>query len=110
MVEQLELGTDYTYCNSTFYGGGGATHITSDSNLGQLSQYSENQDYVLIVAGAGGGASINAKGGYGGGTNGGDGTYPSGAEGYQGTGGTQTQGGYALGDRRMDILEWRILW
>lgn len=61
-------------------GGGGATHIawakngsTTYSNYGELKNYSNHQELVIIVAGGAGGASYNCVGGEGGGTSGGDG-------------------------------------
>ena len=58
--------------------GGGATHFAINSNLGELKNYSENQDDILLVAGGGGGSYNSSSiyyyssGGYGGGENGGN--------------------------------------
>ena len=57
--------------------GGGATHFAINNNLGELKNYSSNQNDVLIVAGGGGGSynSVGiyyySTGGVGGGENGG---------------------------------------
>lgn len=58
--------------------GGGATHFAVNQNLGELKNYSNNQNDILLVAGGGGGSysstdiSYYSKGGYGGGLTGGD--------------------------------------
>ena len=80
-------------------GGGGATHIALNSNRGELKNYKDNKDEILIVAGGGGGTGWaggastywpNYYGGFGGGATGKDG---SSAATWHGTGGTQTAGG-----------------
>ena len=63
-------------------GGGGATHIALNSNRGELKNYVDNKDEVLIVAGGGGGGSYHnnltyhshGNGGCGGGSAGCNGT------------------------------------
>ena len=94
---------------TTWSGSGGATHIAKNQNLGELKNYVDNKDDVLIVAGAGGGAAIeyagrenvgdtskmnSRNGGYGGGLTGGNGATGdvAGVKGIA-TGGTQTEGG-----------------
>ena len=58
--------------------GGGATHFAVNQNLGELKNYSNNQNDILLVAGGGGGSyssadiSYYSQGGYGGGLNGED--------------------------------------
>ena len=58
--------------------GGGATHFAINNNLGELKNYSNNQNDVLLVAGGGGGSYNNTSikyysyGGYGGGLIAGD--------------------------------------
>lgn len=58
--------------------GGGATHFAVNQNLGELKNYSNNQNDILLVAGGGGGSyssadiSYYSKGGYGGGLTAGD--------------------------------------
>ena len=47
-------------------GGGGATHIAIDENLGELKNYTSNRDKVLIVAGGGGGGAYTSAGSGGG--------------------------------------------
>lgn len=51
-------------------GGGGATHISTKSGL--LQTLAQNKSDILMVAGGGGGFSLQASniGGYGGGANG----------------------------------------
>lgn len=44
--------------NHLFGGGGGASHIALNENLGVLSNYVNSQDLIIIVAGGGGGAHI----------------------------------------------------
>lgn len=73
------------------YGGGGATHIATSNGL--LSELKDLKENILIVAGAGGGASESGKQGGAGGYNGEDGIGGS----LNGKGGTQTTGG-AAGD------------
>lgn len=84
--------------------GGGATHIATELiGDGQLKNYSNNRNSVLIVAGGGGGTSGWGTGAIGGGLNGGNGAaYTCGTEGYIDLGqrgGSQT-GGYAFGQGR----------
>lgn len=83
--------------------GGGATHIAK-TQRGELKNYANHKEDVLIVAGGGGGASANynknkSTGGYGGGTTGSQGgQFPSGAAYYMDVragGGSQTSGGCA---------------
>lgn len=83
--------------------GGGATHIAK-TQRGELKNYANHKEDVLIVAGGGGGASADynknkSTGGYGGGTTGSQGgQFPSGAAYYmdvQAGGGSQTSGGCA---------------
>lgn len=83
--------------------GGGATHIAK-TQRGELKNYADHKEDVLIVAGGGGGASADynknkSTGGYGGGTTGSQGgQFPSGAAYYmdvQAGGGSQTSGGCA---------------
>ena len=76
---------------ATGVSGGGATHISA-TNKGVLTNYSNYQSEVLIVAGGGGGNDA-ADGGYGGGEVGGAGSTYGGADGSIGTGGTQSSGG-----------------
>lgn len=83
------------------YGGGGATHIAT-ANRGELKNYENYKDEVLIVAGAGGGTnqgtgqgsdSIPSCGGNGGGVTG-TGSQGAGSADYRGGNcGTQTAGG-----------------
>lgn len=73
--------------------GGGATHIAK-TNRGELKNYVDNKDEILIVAG-GGGAGYNGsvqqgRGGSGGGEVGGRGSHTA-------TGGSQTSGGSQSG-------------
>ena len=82
-------------------GGGGATHIAT-VNYGELQNYANHKNDVLIVAGGGGGSDYedwslgrDGYGGTGGGATGGNGRS---ANNRQGTGGTQTSGGYCLED------------
>ncbi|WP_084608568.1 fimbrillin family protein [Xylanibacter oryzae] len=70
-------------------GGGGASHITKTNNRGTLSNYVNNQDEVLIVAGGAGGVDFYGYSGYGGGITGGSGYY----NGITTTGGSQTSTG-----------------
>lgn len=74
-------GSSGQYGNGVHYmmggGGGGATHIALNVNDGELKNYEDNQNDVLIVAGGGGGGAwhssgTNATGGNGGGTTGGN--------------------------------------
>lgn len=83
--------------------GGGATHIAK-TQRGELKNYANHKEDVLIVAGGGGGASADynknkSTGGYGGGTTGSQGgQFPSGAAYYMDVragGGSQTSGGCA---------------
>lgn len=83
--------------------GGGATHIAK-TQRGELKNYADHKEDVLIVAGGGGGASADynknkSTGGYGGGTTGSQGgQFPSGAAYYMDVragGGSQTSGGCA---------------
>lgn len=83
--------------------GGGATHIAK-TQRGELKNYADHKEDVLIVAGGGGGASADynknkSTGGYGGGTTGSQGDqFPSGAAYYMDVragGGSQTSGGCA---------------
>ena len=90
-----------TNSNRYVSGGGGATHIAINNNLGELKNYENNQEDILLVAGGGGGAYIHMTSGYTGGP-GGDGGGNTGVDGsngnlggYYGTGGTQTTGGTA---------------
>ena len=54
-------------------GGGGATHIAITSDRGELKNYKDYQQELLLVAGGGGGKSVHSiKTGFGGGLNGGD--------------------------------------
>ncbi len=67
-------------------GGGGATHVaTSKISNGLLSNYVNNQNAILAVAGGAGGCDNQTKGGAGGGLEGGSTPYAK--------GGTQTAGG-----------------
>ena len=70
-------------------GGGGASHVTLATNRGMLSDYSQYQSEVIIVAGAGGGAGGSANGNTGaaGGAGGGSGGTGGGAAGSFGRGG-----------------------
>lgn len=83
--------------------GGGATHIAK-TQRGELKNYADHKEDVLIVAGGGGGASADynknkSTGGYGGGTTGSQGgQFPSGAAYYMDVRageGSQTSGGCA---------------
>lgn len=83
--------------------GGGATHIAK-TQRGELKNYADHKEDVLIVAGGGGGASADynknkSTGGYGGDTTGSQGgQFPSGAAYYMDVragGGSQTSGGCA---------------
>lgn len=83
--------------------GGGATHIAK-TQRGELKNYANHKEDVLIVAGGGGGTSADynknkSTGGYGGGTTGSQGgQFPSGAAYYMDVragGGSQTSGGCA---------------
>ena len=83
--------------------GGGATHIAK-TQRGELKNYADHKEDVLIVAGGGGGSSADynknkSTGGYGGGTTGSQGgQFPSGAAYYMDVragGGNQTSGGCA---------------
>lgn len=83
--------------------GGGATHIAK-TQRGELKNYADHKEDVLIVAGGGGGTSADynknkSTGGYGGGTTGSQGgQFPSGAAYYMDVragGGSQTSGGCA---------------
>ncbi len=85
---------------TTWGGGGGATHIALNNDLGVLSNYSDNTGDVLIVAGGGGGGGHYSSryniGGAGGGETGedGHGSYYSAAGRYShGLGGRQDGGG-----------------
>ncbi len=78
-----------------YHGGGGATHIAVNSNLGILSNYNNNREDVVIVAGGGGGSgqygSGCGTGGLGGGTTGGNGVDNGDKNGgYSGKGGSTT--------------------
>ena len=75
--------------NSKGGGGGGATHIAINSNLGTLNRYSNNKSDVLIVAGGGGGGNHNNRYGGAGGGNAG----VKGGNGFSGAGGGQSGGG-----------------
>lgn len=86
--------------NASVYqgGGGGATHVSKANDL--LKNLSVNKTSVLIVAGAGGGGSMNGSrwygaGGQGGGLSGLIASYggDAGNSIYPGLGGTQTAGG-----------------
>ena len=82
--------------------GGGGTCITT-TNYGELKNFKNKQNEVLLVAGGGGASEWIAYGGVGGGENGGDATTPAiyiNSNGEQinisksyGTGGTQDSGG-----------------
>lgn len=83
--------------------GGGATHIAK-TQRGELKNYADHKEDVLIVAGGGGGTSADynknkSTGGYGGDTTGSQGgQFPSGAAYYMDVragGGSQTSGGCA---------------
>lgn len=83
--------------------GGGATHIAK-TQRGELKNYADHKEDVLIVAGGGGGTSADynknkSTGGYGGGTTGSQGgQFPSGAAYYMDVRageGSQTSGGCA---------------
>ena len=83
--------------------GGGATHIAK-TQRGELKNYADHKEDVLIVAGGGGGSSADynknkSTGGYGGGATGSQGgQFPSGAAYYMDVragGGNQTSGGCA---------------
>lgn len=83
--------------------GGGATHIAK-TQRGELKNYADHKEDVLIVAGGGGGSSADynknkSTGGYGGGTTGSQGgQFPWGAAYYMDVragGGSQTSGGCA---------------
>ena len=84
----------YAY-NGGGYGqkiGGGCTHIAT-TNRGELYNYINNKNEVLIVAGGGGGSDYDAgTGGHGGGTVGTD-SRKSEHNNIGGLGGTQTAGG-----------------
>ena len=75
------------------WGGGGATHIALNNNRGELKNYVDNKNEVLIVAGGGGGTNSHGTVGAGGGLNGQNSTNHNGAT---FAGGTQTDG-YAFG-------------
>lgn len=77
------------------YGGGGATHIALSSGL--LYELEDHKEDILIVAGAGGGASESGKNGGAGGLVGGNGQGGT----LNGKGGTQDAGG-AAGDRDVE--------
>ena len=87
--------------NTGWGAGGGATHFAVNNNLGELKNYSENKNDVLLVAGAGGGGgifdkaypNIPNKGGYGGGLTGGNGEANVNHGDTYGHGGTQTAAG-----------------
>ena len=71
--------------------GGGATHITKVRG-GLLNSFENEQYYVLLVAGAGGGQDSHGKPGDGGGKEGGTSSQTNGSYNWP-TGGTQTTGG-----------------
>ena len=50
-------GSDDRHDDESGGGGGGATHIAINNNLGELKNYIDNKDNVLIVAGGGGGSA-----------------------------------------------------
>jgi hypothetical protein len=91
--------------NSVNASGGGATHISNKSGL--LSSLIENSNSIFLVSGAGGGSGYNkaygctALSGAGGGISGNNSdlrTSPSSNTTWQGGGGTQSSGGFAIGD------------
>lgn len=71
--------------------GGGCTSITT-SNKGELKEFKEYKNEVILVAGGGGGCERPGRGGAGGGLVGLNGVYTGTYHSY-GTGGTQTTGG-----------------
>ena len=90
-------GITRQYVATTVYGsGGGSTHIAT-TNRGLLSSYNSYRSEVLIVAGAGGGASYyasyDARGGNAGGIQGSVATYTKLDRNVTCTGGNQTSAG-----------------
>lgn len=82
-------GSSGQYGNGVHYmmggGGGGATHIAWNVNDGELRNYEDNQNDVLLVAGGGGGGAFhsggtNAGGGTGGGISGGTSRHAEGGQ------------------------------
>ena len=107
-----QIGTITSY----YYGsvGGGGTSITT-TNYGELKNFKNKQNEVLLVAGGGGASEWDAYGGVGGGEKGGDATTPAiiySPNGEQvdisksyGTGGTQISGGTTFhGDYEITTL------
>ena len=95
------LGNEDNNVENTYVsGGGGATHIALNGE-GELYNYENSKEKVLIVAGGGGGGTknnnANSAGGSGGGYKGnpGEGT-------YFGNGGTQTAGGIRANEGATD--------
>ena len=95
------LGNEDSNVENTYVsGGGGATHIALNGE-GELYNYENSKEKVLIVAGGGGGGTknnnANSAGGSGGGYKGnpGEGT-------YHGNGGTQTAGGIKANEGATD--------
>ena len=96
-----------------YYGdvGGGATSITTSKD-GELKNFKNKQDKVLLVAGGGGASEWDALGGAGGGENGGNATTPAIIKGDHpdisksyGKGGTQDSGGTTIpGDYKITTL------
>ena len=107
-----QIGTITSY----YYGsvGGGGTSITT-TNYGELKNFKNKQNEVLLVAGGGGASEWDAYGGVGGGEKGGEATTPAiiySPNGEQvdisksyGTGGTQISGGTTFhGDYEITTL------
>ena len=79
-------------------GGGGCTHIAT-VNRGELYNYEDYKNEVLLVAGGGGGGSHGVVGGFGGGISGGTSIFNT----YTSEGGTQTTGYmFGKGQQGMD--------
>ena len=106
-----QIGTITSYYMGTI--GGGGTSITTTKD-GELKNFKDKQNEVLLVAGGGGASEWTACGGVGGGENGGDATTP--AINYApdgttdisksyGTGGTRDSGGTTIpGDYEITTL------
>ena len=107
-----QIGTIRSYYLGSI--GGGGTSITT-TNDGELKNFKDKQNEVLLVAGGGGASEWDAHGGVGGGKNGGDATtpainyYSSGEVAHisksYGTGGTRDSGGTTIpGDYEITTL------